>query len=153
MLYSCISFSYIVNCCYWCRRYLIFRSAWERAIITTTTSTVTSSSPLCRIVTGCWLSRFKLIRLRRISLATFADEWAEGWAEGWILIYYWLPPAGGRIRSQGNKDAPTAQSWMNGGMGGGMGGGIANDMYNNDVGKGGSICLWSLWSKIKGGGL
>ena len=31
-----------------------------------------------------WLSRFKLIRLRRISLATFADGWAEGWAEGWI---------------------------------------------------------------------
>ena len=27
----------------------------------------------------------------------------------------------------------AAQSWM----GGGMGGGIANDMYNNDVGKGG----------------
>jgi len=35
-----------------------------------------------------WLSRFKLIRLRRISLATFVDGWAEGWAEGWILIYY-----------------------------------------------------------------
>ena len=31
------------------------------------------------------------------------EGWAEGWAEGWILIYYWLPPAGGRIRSQGNK--------------------------------------------------
>ena len=35
-----------------------------------------------------WLSRFKLIRLRLISLETFADGWAEGWAEGWILIYY-----------------------------------------------------------------
>ena len=41
-----------------------------------------------------WLSRFNLIRLRRISLATFAafggahNEYAEVWADGWILIYY-----------------------------------------------------------------
>jgi hypothetical protein len=35
-----------------------------------------------------WLSHFKLIRLRRISLATLADGWEEGWEEGWILIYY-----------------------------------------------------------------
>ena len=32
----------------------------------------------------------------------------EVWADGWILIYYWLPPAGGRIRSQGNKCAVGA---------------------------------------------
>ena len=46
-----------------------------------------------------WLSRFKLIRLRRISLATlprygrmggralrigWAEEWVDRWAEGWI---------------------------------------------------------------------
>jgi hypothetical protein len=30
-------------------------------------------------------------------------EGVEGWTDGWILIYYCLPPAGGRIRSQGNK--------------------------------------------------
>ena len=51
---------------------------------------------------------------------------------------------------------------VGGGMGWGMVGWVGfrvgfiniNDMYNNDVGQGvGSICLWSLWSKIKGGGL
>ena len=45
-----------------------------------------------------WLSRFKLIRLRRISLATLPRY---GRMHGCQYIYC-LPPAGGRIRSQGN---------------------------------------------------
>ena len=81
---------------------------------------------------------------------------------------YCLPQAGGRIRSQSNKNAPPTAShkgggggmggWVGGGMGGWVGlqklitvlgrfdtykGGVRvgfiniNDMYNNDVGKGG----------------
>ena len=46
-----------------------------------------------------WLSRFKLIRLRRISLATLTRNGRRGGC----LYMYCLPPAGGRIRSQGNK--------------------------------------------------
>jgi hypothetical protein len=53
-----------------------------------------------------WLSRFKLIRLRRISLATLRrDGRREGWMGGrrdGCQYMYCLPPAGGRIRSQGN---------------------------------------------------
>jgi hypothetical protein len=50
-----------------------------------------------------WLSRFKLIRLRRISLATLRrDGWRDGQRDGCQYMYC-LPPAGGRIRSQGNK--------------------------------------------------
>ena len=52
-------------------------------------------------------------------------------------IYYCLPPAGGRIRSQGNKMRLLRRRTREGvEISGGMGGGIANDMYNNDVGKG-----------------
>jgi Ca2+-binding EF-hand superfamily protein len=50
-----------------------------------------------------FLSRFKLIRLRRISLATLRrDGWRDGRRDGCQYMYC-LPPAGGRIRSQGNK--------------------------------------------------
>jgi hypothetical protein len=45
-----------------------------------------------------WLSRFKLIRLRRISLATLRRDGRRGGC----LYMDCLPPAGGRIRSQGN---------------------------------------------------
>ena len=55
---------------------------------------------------GGWLSCFKLIRLRRISLATLPRYGRmggrrDGWMDGYQYIYC-LPPAGGRIRSQGN---------------------------------------------------
>jgi hypothetical protein len=53
---------------------------------------------------------------------------------GWMdtNIYYCLPEAGGRIRSQGNKkrlrrNHEWAEEWAEG---------LQNDMYNNDVGKG-----------------
>jgi hypothetical protein len=53
-----------------------------------------------------WLSRFKLIRLRRISLATLRmdglrDGLRDGQRDGCQYMYC-LPPAGGRIHSQGN---------------------------------------------------
>ena len=51
-----------------------------------------------------WLSRFKLIRLRRISLATLPRY---GRMDGYQYIYC-LPAAGGRIRSQGNYCLPPA---------------------------------------------
>ena len=62
-----------------------------------------------------WLSRFKLIRLRRISLATFAafggahNVWADGWAEEWIPIYI-LPATGTGFAfvKQGNYCLPPA---------------------------------------------
>ena len=58
------------------------------------------------------------------------DRRMDGRRDGYLYIYC-LPPAGGRYAPK-VINAPTAQSWM----GRGMGGGIANDMYNNDVGKG-----------------
>ena len=58
------------------------------------------------------------------------DRRMDGRRDGYLYIYC-LPPAGGRYAPK-VINAPTAQSWM----GGGMVGGIANDMYNNDVGKG-----------------
>ncbi len=67
-----------------------------------------------------WLSRFKLIRLRRISLATFA---AFGGARGLIRSqgnYYCLPPAG-VLHSQ-NKVIKCAAYGVAQGGGGGMGG-------------------------------
>ena len=89
-----------------------------------------------------WLSRFKLIRLRRISLATLRrDGWRDGRRDGQrdgCQYMYCLPPAG-VLHSQNkviNAPPTASQSWMGRGMGGGMGRGIANDMYNNDVGKG-----------------
>ena len=59
-----------------------------------------------------WLSRFKLIRLRRIGLATLPRYgWMsvrrDGWMDGYQYIYC-LPSAGGRIRSQGNYCLPPA---------------------------------------------
>ena len=50
-----------------------------------------------------WLSRFKLIRLRRISLATLPRYGRRGGRRDGGQYMYCLPPAGGRIRSQGNK--------------------------------------------------
>ena len=86
-----------------------------------------------------WLARFKLIRLRRISLATFAafggahNESAEGWAEGWMPIYvlsasgrgfafakqgdYCLPPAG-FLHSQNKVIKCAVGAIMNGWVGG-----------------------------------
>jgi hypothetical protein len=49
-----------------------------------------------------WLSRFKLIRLRRISLATLPRYGRRGGRRDGCQYMYCLPPAGGRIRSQGN---------------------------------------------------
>ncbi len=76
-----------------------------------------------------WLSRFKLIRRRRISLATMPRY---GRMDGYQFIYclppaggrirsqgnYCLPPAGGRIRSQGNKMRRLRRRIMNGRRGG-----------------------------------
>ena len=73
------------------------------------------------------------------------------WVDGWIPIYIlpasgrWshslprllLLPASGRgfaFAKQGNKMRRLRR--RNHELGGGMVGGIANDMYNNDVGKG-----------------
>ena len=71
---------------------------------------------------GGWLSRFKLIRLRRISLATLPRYVRRGGC----LYMYCLPPAG-VLHSQ-NKviNAPPTASHKGGGrgMGGGMGGGM-----------------------------
>ena len=53
---------------------------------------------LTMVFFGGWLSRFELIRLRRISLATLPRY---GQMDGYQYINC-LPPAGGRIRSQGN---------------------------------------------------
>ena len=72
-----------------------------------------------------WLSRFKLIRLRRISLATLRrDGWRDGRRDrsrDGCQYMYCLPPAGGRIRSQGNKmrrlRRRTREGWVCG-MGG-----------------------------------
>jgi hypothetical protein len=53
---------------------------------------------LTMVFFGGWLSRFELIRLRLISLATLPRY---GLMDGYQYVYC-LPPAGGRIRSQGN---------------------------------------------------
>jgi hypothetical protein len=52
-----------------------------------------------------WLSRFILIRLRRISLATLPRY---GQMDGYQYIYHCLPPVGGRIRSQDIYCLPPA---------------------------------------------
>ncbi len=62
-----------------------------------------------------WLSRFKLIRLRRISLATL--------------------PRYGRMGGRRDGWADGMGGWMGGGMGLRVGFININDMYNNDVGK------------------
>ncbi len=68
--------------------------------------------------TGGWLSRFKLIRLRRIGLATLPRY---GLMDGYQFIYC-LPPAYGVAQGRGQRDG-----FIN-----------ISDMYNNDVGKGGA---------------
>ena len=78
-------------------------------------------------------SRFKLIRLRRISLATLPSY---GRMDGYQYIYC-LPPAG-VLHSQ-NKVIKCAAY----GVAQGRGAEVLfhfhiNDMYNNDVGKGGA---------------
>jgi hypothetical protein len=65
-----------------------------------------------------WLSRFKLIRLRRISLATLRRDGLRG---GWVAC-----GMGGFAE------------WVDGVMGLRVGFININDMYNNDVGKGGA---------------
>ncbi len=95
-----------------------------------------------------WLSRFKLIRLRRISLATLPRY---GLMDGYQYMYiaclrqvvafapkvinYCLPPAG-VLRMQ-NKviNAPPRRHTREGQRWGFI---DINDMYNNDVGKGGA---------------
>ena len=52
--------------------------------------------------------------------------------DGGIDTYILLTASGSGRYAPEVINAPTAQSWM----GRGIGGGIANDMYNNDVGKG-----------------
>ena len=83
---------------------------------------------LTMVFFGGWSSRFKLIRRRRISLATLPSY---GRMDGYQYIYclppagsrirsqgnYCLPPAGGRLRSQGNKNATPTASHKGGGGG------------------------------------
>jgi hypothetical protein len=55
-----------------------------------------------------WLSRFKLIRLRRISLATLPRYGRMGGRRNGYQYIYCLHLAGGLIRSQGNYCLPPA---------------------------------------------
>ena len=77
-------------------------------------------------------SRFKLIRLRRISLATLPRY---GLMDGYQYIYC-LPPAG-VLHSQ-SEVIKCAAYGVAQGRGQRYGLISINDMYNNDVGKGGA---------------
>jgi len=61
------------------------------------------------------------------------NRWRYGLMDGYQYIYC-LPPAGGRIRSQGNKMRRLRRRTMEGVEV--WAEGLQNDMYNNDVGKG-----------------
>ncbi len=87
---------------------------------------------LTMVFFGGWSSRFKLIRRRRISLATLPSY---GRMDGYQYIYC-LPPAG-VLHSQ-NKVIKCAAYGVAQGRRQRYGFININDMYNNDVGKGGA---------------
>ena len=96
-----------------------------------------------------WLSRFKLIRLRRISLATLRrdglrDGQRDGQRDGCQYMYC-LPPAGGRIRSQGNKMRLKPKGFIESSTLGA----IMNERRNGqrEGPEGGGAVLALLWSK------
>jgi hypothetical protein len=97
---------------------------------------------------------FSLATFPRVKTKGFIKTKSLGWAEEWILIYICLPPAGGRIRSQGNimrrrRNHEWAEEWRREGGGWAEGGGCGFSSLMKQEIKGKNCAVFCFAGKRK----